>query len=81
MKYYVVSTTEDSGWEAYHETRGVKTSLEDALELMTKLEEEFKERHDFENTKDVFQVERTDKYVFFDCDGEWWYKIKFEEVE
>lgn len=81
MKYYVVTVTEDDGWQADHRTIGVKTSFRDAVDLMIAEENKFQSRHDYKNEPEIFKLKRTPNYVFYDCNGDWWWKVEYEEVE
>lgn len=81
MKLYVVTVEEDDGWQTEHTTVGVKTNLADALKLMKEEEEKFKDRNDWEHEAHNFQIAIRDNYVFYDCNGDWWFKVKYEIIE
>ena len=81
MKYYVVTTTDDDGWQATHTTIAVKKSLTEALQVMHNEENKFKARHDWDNEKQNFEVKKNKNYWWYSYEGDWWFKISLEEIE
>lgn len=80
MKYYVVTYTEDDGWQSFHETIGVKKTLEEAKELM-------KQKIDYQVERNGiplcdYDITEKENYIFYeDGAGGWWFKVKYEEIK
>ena len=79
MKYYVVTYAEDDGWSCSYETIGVKTDRESAEKLMHEKEFDLLEHYGVPACD--FDITIETNRVFYDHNGDVWFKVQIEEIE